>query len=288
MRQSNLETTVLMTMGVTKHSRTVGALLILLTAASSLALGATGCATPQRAEFEGPPASEAEALFRRAERRLQRSDYEGAVDAYNDIRNQYPYSKFATRADLRIGDAYYKQESFGAAIEAYKGFVQLHPKHKKVDYARFRIAKSYYEQMPDSAFFMPPAHQRDLTKTKEAVGELKSFLRNHKDSEYQKEASNLLARARRRLADHEIYVAQFYYERDNPEAAASRARYLLNNYSGLGLDPDALLLLAKSSLEMGKRDQARTALQDILNVHPDSPQADTARDYLQRYDLQPS
>jgi outer membrane protein assembly factor BamD len=269
---------------MTNHTglRTIISFVVLALLAASLT---GGCATTKPPQFEGPPESEAEALFRRAERRLHRSDYEGAVEAYNDIRNRHPYSSYATRADLRIGDAYFQQESFGASIEAYKGFVQLHPKHDKVDYARFRVARAYYEQMPNSMFFMPPAHQRDLTQTKKAVGELKSFLRQHKDSKYSERADKLLAQARRRLADHELYVARFYYQRDNPGAAANRTQYLLNNYSGLGLDPDALLLMAKSYLELGKRQQAAVALKDILNVHPDSPQARTARTYIDRYNL---
>ena len=76
-------------------------------------------------------------------------------------------------------------------------------------------------------------------------------------------------------------------KRDNPRACALRLTYLLKNYSGLGLDPKSLLLLASAYLRMGDLERARAALTDLVEVHPTSPQAQDAREYMRRYNLKP-
>ena len=82
-------------------------------------------------------------------------------------------------------------------------------------------------------------------------------------------------------------MAEFYIKRDNPRAAALRLTYLLKNYSGLGLDPKALFLLARAYMEMGDVNKATTALGDLIEVHPDSDMAAKARAYLRRHNLRP-
>jgi len=212
-------------------------------------------------------------------------DYLGAIGKFNMIRNQFPYSQYATLAELRIGDAYYAQEQYASAIEQYRGFIKLHPNHPKVVYAHFRIAQSFYGEMPEDWFHLPPTYEKDLTKTRDARREFAYFLKKYPKSKYSDQARRKLAMIRRRLADHEFYVATFYLDRDNPRAAAMRLRYLLEHYSGLGLDPNALFLLARSYLELGDTKKARAALDDLIQYHPDTSLARRARSYLRDHPL---
>ncbi len=256
------------------------ALIALLALGTSAGLGA--CRTPRQIKKEAETAAEAQFLI--GQGRFRRGDYKGAIEKYDRVRNDSPYSPYAVRADLRIADAYFKQDQYASAIEQYEAFVKLHPRHDKVPYARFRTARAAYENMPGTPLLMPPAHERDLTKTRKAVRKLKAFLQQHQDAdEYADRARDMLRRARRRLADHEMYVAEFYLDRNNPRAASMRLKYLLSNYSGLGLDPQALFLLAKSHLKMGESQEARTAFQELVKHHGDSDFAERAQQHLEQY-----
>ena len=62
------------------------------------------------------------------------------------------------------------------------------------------------------------------------------------------------------LARHELYVARFYLDRDNFDAAVARCEYALTNYSGLGLEPEALVLLGETYLKMKETEKARVVL----------------------------
>ena len=259
-----------------KQLRNIGLIALLL---GGLAIG---CATPPAVKNASTPA---ERIYRVGEMKFERNDYTAAIEKFNTVRNEHPYSKYAVLADLRIGDAYFAQDQWSSAAEQYRTFVKLHPKHARVDYARFRIGKSLYNKMPNNWFFLPPAYERDLSSTENAVQALKMFVKRHPDSEYHPKAEKMLREARRRLADHEMYVADYYLERDNPTGAKMRLKFLLNHYAGLGLDAKALYLLAVAHLKLGEPDKAKVALQDLVEYHPDSKFAAKAQSFMKNRDL---
>lgn len=256
---------------------------VLVFVALAMLLG-SACASAGGAE-RGPAGSKAEAAFNRAEDSFDSGDFIDASARYNAIRSQYPYSRFATLAELRLADAYYEQDKFPAAIQQYRSFIKLHPNHDKVVYAQYRVAESFAGQMPDDWFLLPPSYERDLASTRDAEREFRYFLKKYPDGEFTPDAKKSLARIRRRLADHEFYVGVFYLERDNPRAAAMRFTYLLDKYSGLGLDPNALFLLARASLELGDVKRAKTALDDLVKNFPQHKLASEAQAYLRRHRL---
>ena len=236
-----------------------------------------------RAEEQG-----AKKAYESAERAFKTGDFLESIRRYNALRSKFPYSQLATLADLRIADAYFAQEKYVTAVEQYRAFGKLHPEHELVPYANWRVALSFYEQMPEDWWFLPPGYERDLKRAEEAARELDYFIARNPDSEFVKEATTKLKQTRRRLADHELYVAEFYFKRDNPRAAAMRLSYLLQNYQGLGLDPQALFLLAHAYIRLKDVDRAVDALFDLIEYYPKHPLAEDARDYIERYDLRPA
>ena len=251
--------------------------------AASLLFLAAGCATTsaQTTDYK----SQVEAAYAKAERAMERGDYVDAVARYNAIRSRYPYSQFATLSELRLGDAYFEEEKFASAISQYRNFIKLHPNHPKVIYASYMVAEAFNGQMPGDWLLLPPSYERELASARDAQREYEFFLKKYPDSEFTEDARRSLALVKRRLADHEMYVAQFYLKRDNPRATAMRLTYLLDNYSGVGLDAPALFLLARAYLELKDTTRARTALDDLVSNFPDTDLAQEAQNYLRRHPL---
>ena len=89
--------------------------------AGSLALG---CASsPDLAELEEMPTAEAlyeEGAALLADQKsfltLDITDYAGAIQKFQDIIDNYPYSSLAVDAELRIADAFYQQQAWEEAI----------------------------------------------------------------------------------------------------------------------------------------------------------------------------
>ncbi len=244
-------------------------------------IGPVACGTAQPTE-EMDYSDQAEYLYRTGQEALERGNYLDAINRFNTVRNEFPYSRWAAEANLGIGDAYFEQEQYASAVQQYRGFINLYPRHERVEYARWRVALAFYEQMPSDFFILPPPHERDLSTTRDAVRELHLFVRNYPESEYADDARQKWRYSMRRLANHEYYVADYYMDRDNPTAAVQRLRFLLQNYSGLGLDAEALFMLGRAYLELEDDDRAATAFRDLVNNHPDHARARQAQRHLEQ------
>ena len=83
------------------------------------------------------------------------------------------------------------------------------------------------------------------------------------------------------LGEHELYVANFYFQREKYKGTIRRANYLLTNYSNLGLDTAALLLGAQAHLAENQPQAAQKKLNRLLKEFSSSPEAKTAQELLQ-------
>jgi len=162
-------------------------------------------------------------LFKDAEDEIQSEHYQLAIDKLRIIKNKFPYSKFAIDAQLRIADVYFLQESFAEAAASYEAFRELHPKHPKAPYAMYRAAKSYYNDMPSTV-------ARDMTAARKALDTYNDFLRRYPTSSDVDAARKEVADIRRLLAEKELYIADFYYNRDFYDSAKPRYKKTVELY----------------------------------------------------------
>jgi outer membrane protein assembly factor BamD len=167
--------------------------------------------------------SDPAALMKEAEEEIENDHFQLAVDKLRAVKNKFPYSKYAVDAQLRIADVYFLQESFAEAALAYESFRDLHPKHEKTAYAMFRIAKSYQNDMPGTV-------ARDMTSGYRALEAYNEFAKRFPAAPEAEDARRQAADVRRVLAEKELYVAEFYFKRDDPYAAKGRFAKIVELY----------------------------------------------------------
>lgn len=92
--------------------------------------------------------TKAEILFKEAKDLISKSRYIQATEKLNSIRSQYPYSYYATHAELLQADILFSQENYAEAASAYILFRDFHPKYNELGYVIFRISESFYRQLP--------------------------------------------------------------------------------------------------------------------------------------------
>jgi len=171
---------------------------------------------PQTAE------SQLRQLIERAQRHFQKGYYELAEKDFEEIRDRYPDSPYALWAELKLADCKFFAGKYLEAAVLYQEFEKLHPTNEAVPYVIFQIGTCYYRMMlsPD----------RDQTNTHKAIEAYRRLIETYPDSPYTYEARRRIAKARERLAEHELYVARFYYRTGRYRAAYYRLLYLLENY----------------------------------------------------------
>jgi outer membrane protein assembly factor BamD len=218
--------------------------------------------------------------------------YQDALDEFYDddcfeaepllrnVRREFPYSRFAALADLRIADCYFRDGNHAEAIEAYNQFVRYRPSHPEVPYARFMAARSNYEQIPSEWLLSPPAHERDQHFAQESLRLLRRFMLDFPDDVLVPRAERMAEQAVELLAAHELYVANFYLDRDHPRAAAGRLNTLLRSYPGSSHEPEALYRLGQSYREIEDARGARRAFEELIERYPQDDFSMQARDRL--------
>jgi len=203
---------------------------------------------------------------------LDSKDWVAASKYFGFIKSRFPYSKYAVLAELRLADAEFGAEQYLEAIDSYRLFIKFHPTHEMVanGYASFRIGEGYYKQLPGDFWMFPPSYEKDQSSTEDAANELKSFLDKFPDSPYRDRAREILVKVGKRLADHEWYVARYYWDKDKPMGTVLRLRRLLERYRGVGYDDEALWLLGRAYVAVDMPDRARLAWQDLVDHYPKS------------------
>ncbi|HVW26561.1 MAG TPA: outer membrane protein assembly factor BamD [Polyangiaceae bacterium] len=208
-------------------------------------------------------------------------DWELANQLFGDVKKKYGYSRYARLAELRLADIAYRQEKYAEAVGMYKAFVSDYPNDPEVAYARYKIAKSEFVDS-GASILLPPLEERDLSNVRDAHVALRALIADFPDSEHAVELNYMLEVVTGLLVRHELYVARFYLNRDNFEAAVARCQYALQNYQDSGLEPEALVLLGETYLKMKETDKARSSFQLVLDKYPASAFTVPAKHFLER------
>ena len=249
-------------------------------AAIALLALALGCATaPPSDEFAELP--EADELYQEGMEIIDNptdflfvdtTNYQEAIDAFQEIVDNYPYSDYAVLAELRIADAYYVQERWEEALTYYRDFGELHPDHDQVPYAMLRTALCYVNQVG--------SEERDQSATKQALDSLDRLMAQHPYTPEASEAEALWKEMRTKLGGHVLGIADFYFEREEYQAAANRYRSVLNEFPGLGLDASALYKLGRCYQHMERGEEAQQIFEVILENYQGSEVAEAAQDLV--------
>jgi outer membrane protein assembly factor BamD len=176
-------------------------------------------------------------LANRAQERMDASDYKEAAKLYQQLRDQYPYSRLAILADLKLGDAYFMDTKYIEAYAAYKTFRERHPGSDAIPYAIYQQGMCYYNQMKGV--------DRDQTPSVIAIQNFANLVETYPDSKYAAMAKARITEAQNNLAGHEFYVGEFYYKRKDYRAAVNRFMGIIALYPDSGYHQRAFNYIAE-------------------------------------------
>lgn len=210
-----------------------------------------------------------EGLFAIAQEFEEGERYELAIQRYTEVKNKFPYSAYALRAELAVADVHYKQEAWPEAQVSYQTFRELHPTHAKIDYVIFRIGLSFYNQLPETV-------DRDLTLAQDAIAHFDEVATRYPRSEHVAEAREKKLETLKKLAGKEAYIADFYFKRGIFDSALPRYEGLIQKYPELGFDEVALARAAISAAKTDQLPKARRYLTALKKRYPDSSELSAA------------
>lgn len=163
------------------------------------------------------------ALYNDAEGDIKSDRYIMALEKLRIVKNKFPYSAYSTKAQLRIADVYFLQESFLEAAAAYETFRDLHPRHEQAPYAMYRSGESYFQDAPSNV-------ARDLTSATKSLQAFEEFVKVYPTDPQNPTAKTRIQEVKSILAEKELYIANFYYREDQYLAAETRYKKIISQY----------------------------------------------------------
>ena len=134
---------------------------VLVVTACALALSA--CAgnkkNKPRLAYEERPV---ELLYATGADRLDRRQWNQAVNYFQEVERQHPYSEWSRRSILMTGYAHYMGNQYTDAIGDADRFISLYPGNPSAQYAYYLKAICYFEQIVDV--------NRDQAATEQEIG----------------------------------------------------------------------------------------------------------------------
>tara|TARA_B100000686_G_scaffold352029_1_gene452586 strand:+ start:390 stop:1229 length:840 start_codon:yes stop_codon:yes gene_type:complete len=234
--------------------------VLLLGGCASNANENTSTATGGDAEaIEQVPVSD---LYARAARLMDSGSYSEAAQAFDGVEQQYPYSQWATRAQLMSAYAHYLDLNYDSAVIGLDRFIQLHPGNENIAYAYYLRGLSFYEQISDV--------KRDQQMTELALDGLTEVVDRFPESRYARDANLKIDLTLDHLAGKEMEIGRYYLRREQYQAAVNRFQNVIDEYQTTTHVPEALHRLTEAYLAMGIPSEAKKTAAVLGHNYPNS------------------
>jgi len=212
------------------------------------ALGAVSCAKKARPTlvYQERPV---ELLYATGAERLDTRKWSEAVDYFQEVERQHPYSEWSRRSILMTAYAHYQGNQYAEAIGDADRFISLYPGNPSTVYAFYLKAICYFEQIVDVG--------RDQAATGQALSALRDVVQRYPNTEYARDARLKIDMVNDQLAGKEMAIGRYYLRRNQPLAAIGRFRTVIESYQTTSHTPEALYRLVEVYLTMGLADEAK-------------------------------
>ncbi len=197
-------------------------------------------------------------LYNKAHNLLSSSDFTGAIEQFELLESRYPFGRYAQQGLLELTYAYHKQNNTDLALITVNRFIQLNPQHPSIDYAYYMKGLITFDSGKNLIHYIvkrDPSNN-DPTSLKESFDVFKLLIEKYPDSEYADDAKLRMIYLRNELAEYELKVAKFYMQRGAYVASANRAKYIMENYQGAEIMPEAVYTLKQAYMALGIEDLA--------------------------------
>jgi outer membrane protein assembly factor BamD len=219
--------------------------------------------------------SGAEQLYARGHKAMAGGSYKNAITYYEALEARFPFANQAKQAQLDLIYCYYKNGETESAIDAATQFERENPTHPRVDYALYMRGLATFKGQSSgfSRFLHVDLARRPPNRARESFSAFAQVLQRYPNSPYAADARQRMVFLRNRLAEHENYVAHYYFERGAYLAALNRAKYALENYDGAPAIAESLRIMVDSYRALGMNDLADGARAVLADSYPQAAAA---------------
>jgi outer membrane protein assembly factor BamD len=253
-------------------------------AALTAMIGASALLSACNKNVEGTLAAYAEdqpagVLYNRGLGYMNAGKFNDAIDEFEEVDRQHPYSEEARKALVMTAFASYRRGDYDTAIATCRRYLTLYPGSADAAYAQYIMGQSYFGQIKDVT--------RDQEATKKALDSMQVIVERYPDSEYAADANQKVIQTRDQLAGKEMQVGRYYLEQRQFVAAINRFNVVVTQFQDTRHVEEALERLVEANLAMGLVREAQTAASVLGHNFPNSRWYKDAYSLLQKKGVLP-
>lgn len=192
-------------------------------------------------------------IYAQARDEVAAGSYDKAIPLFEKLEGRAAGTPLAQQAQLEKAYAHFKAGDQAQAIAALDRFMKLHPASPALDYALYLkgLVNFNDELGPFSFLARQDLSERDQKAAKESFEAFKELVARFPDSRYTPDAKARMTYIVNSLAQYEVHVARYYFQRGAYVAAISRAQNALTDYQGVPALEEALFILVRSYDALG-------------------------------------
>lgn len=179
--------------------------------------------------------------------------YDKAIPLFEKLEGRAAGTPLAQQAQLEKAYAHYKSREPAQALATLDRFKKLHPASPAYDYALYLEGLvNFNDELGIFGFISrQDLSERDQKAAKESFEAFKELVSRFPDSKYTPDARARMTYIVNSLAQYEVHVARYYYNRGAYVAAINRAQTAVTDYTEVPAHEEALFILMSSYDALG-------------------------------------
>ena len=200
----------------------------------------------------GPNLSPAR-LYADAKDEMSSGAWDKAVPILERLEGRAAGTPLAQQAQLDKAYSQYKSGEPAQAVSTLDRFMKLHPASPAIDYALYlKGLVNFNDNLGLLAWVArQDLSERDQKAAKESFEAFKELATRFPDSKYTPDARARMTYIVNALAQYEVHVARYYYNRGAYVAAVNRAQNAITDYKDVPALEEALFILLRSYEALG-------------------------------------
>ena len=180
---------------------------------------------------------------------LNKGDIFFAAKKFNEVELLYPQSIWAPRSTLMAAYGYYTQLYFNDAIYELERFLDKYKNHPNTDYAYYLMAICHYNLIVNE--------KKDLGEINKAKDYFSLLIKEFPNTDFAEDARFKLELIDEILASKELYLANYYLDREKWIPAMNRYKKIVNEYETTIFIEEALYRLVELNYKLGLTNEAK-------------------------------
>ncbi len=236
---------------------------------SLLLLG--GCAGSDGSKDDTDIWSEAK-LYSEATDKLNDADFAKCGKYFEKLEARFPFGPYSQQAQINAAYCYWKAQEQTQALVAIDRFIKLHQGSPNLDYGYYLKGLITFNDDLGwlGKFTGQDLSERDPKAAKEAFESFKVVVERFPNSKYAPDSLDRMRYIVNSLAEADVIVARYYYQRGAYLAAANRAQLVIRDYDRAPAVEEALYILTKSYEKLGMTQLSNDAARVFKLNFPDS------------------